>query len=79
MKISTAVSSHALVRSIAKDLCGRILATTLLAACVFVIPAIASLTPAPFHRLRVPRIDRRAFENLQRWAGDEKDSWSDEF
>ncbi|PYT53034.1 MAG: hypothetical protein DMG46_25500 [Acidobacteria bacterium] len=64
MKISTAVSSHALVRSIAKDLCRRILATTLLAAC---------------HRLRVPRIDRRAFENLQRWASDEKDSWSDEF
>jgi len=79
MKISTTVSSHALVRSIAKDLCRRILATTLLAACVFVIPAIASLTPAPFHRLRVPRIDRRAFENLQRWASDEKDSWSDEF
>jgi hypothetical protein len=50
----------------------------LLAACVFVAPAIASVTRAPFHEVRLPRIDRRAIENLQRWANDEDGSWSEE-
>jgi hypothetical protein len=45
---------------------------------VFVAPAIASVTRAPFHDVRLPRIDSRVIENLQRWADDEKDSWSEE-
>lgn len=53
--------------------------TILLAACVFVVPAIASVTRAPLNRVRLPRIDSRAIESLRRWAGDEKDSWSEEF
>jgi hypothetical protein len=28
--------------------------------------------------VRLPRIDSRVVENLQRWAGDEKDPWSEE-
>ena len=49
-----------------------------LAACVIVAPAIASLTHAPLNRVRVPRIDARLIENLQRWADDDKESWSEE-
>ncbi len=52
---------------------------TVLTACVFVAPAIASVTHAPLNRVRVPRIDSRTNENLQRWADDEKESWSEEF
>ncbi len=48
-----------------------------LVACVLVAPAIASVTHAPLHRVRVPRIDARLVENLQRWADDEKESWSE--
>jgi len=62
----------------ARNFCRRILATTSLAACVFVAPAIDSVTHAPLNKVRVPRIDSRAIENLQRWADDEKDSWSEE-
>jgi hypothetical protein len=54
------------------------MATTLLAACVFVAPAIASVTHAPLNKVRLPRIDSRAIENLQRWASDEEESWSQE-
>jgi hypothetical protein len=32
----------------------------------------------PLHEVRLPRIDSRVVENLQRWANDEKDSWSEE-
>jgi len=49
------------------------MATALLAVGVFVVPAIASVTRASLDRVRVPRIDSRAIENLQRWANAEKD------
>ncbi len=78
MKTATRIASEALVRRMARNFCRRILATTLLAVCVFVAPAIASVTHAPLNKVRVPRIDSRAIENLQRWADDEKDSWSEE-
>jgi len=49
-----------------------------LTACVFVAPAIASVTHAPLNRVRVARIDSRLVENLQRWADDEVEPWSEE-
>jgi hypothetical protein len=55
------------------------LAATVLAACVFVVPVIAAVSRMPVHEVRLPRIDSRVVENLQRWAGEEKDSWSEEF
>ena len=73
MKTWTAVPSDTRIRSIARNLCRRIMATALLAVCVFVVPAIASVTRTRLDRVRVPRIDSRAIENLQRWANDEKD------
>ncbi len=79
MKTSTGVPSDAPIRRIARNFCRRILATTLLAACALVAPAIASLMHAPLRDVRLPRIDSRVIENLQRWADDEKDLWSEEF
>jgi hypothetical protein len=54
------------------------IAAAALAACVFVAPAIATASRVPLHEVRLPRIDPRVVENLQRWADDEKDSWSEE-
>jgi hypothetical protein len=45
---------------------------------VFVAPVIASVTHAPLHEVRLPRIDSRVVENLQRWADKDQDSWSEE-
>jgi len=41
-------------------------------------PAIAAVDAAPLHEVRLPRIDARLVENLQSWADDEKESWSEE-
>jgi hypothetical protein len=54
------------------------MATTLFAAYVFVAPAIAFLSHAPLREVRLPRIDSRVIEGLQRWANDEKDLWAEE-
>jgi hypothetical protein len=78
MNSSTGIPSEARIKPAARNFCRRIVATTLLAACVFVAPAIASVTHAPFHEVRLPRIDSRAIENLQRWASDEEGFWSQE-
>jgi hypothetical protein len=53
------------------------MAMAALLACAIVAPAIASLTRAPLHEVRLPRIDARLVENLQRWADDEKESRSE--
>jgi hypothetical protein len=74
MKSLTGVASDAHFEQAARNLCRRILAMTALAACVFAAPVIASITHAPLNRVRVPRIDSRLVENLQRWADDEKES-----
>jgi hypothetical protein len=60
------------------NLCRRIVASALLGALAIVVPAIASAGPAPRREVRVPRIDGRAIENLQRWASDEEESWCEE-
>ena len=79
MKTSPGVPSDACIKRIARKFCRRMVAATVLATCVFVAPAIASVTHAPLHEVRLPRIDSRVIENLQRWANDEKDLWSEEF
>jgi hypothetical protein len=78
MKSSTGIPSHAGFKPAARNFSKRIIATALLGACVFVAPAIASVMHAPFNEVRLPRIDSRAIENLQRWANDEEGSWSQE-
>lgn len=78
MKTLTAVPSAMLIRRVVRNICRRLMATTLFTTYVFVAPAIASLTHAPLHEVRLPRIDSRVVEGLQRWANDEKDSWCEE-
>ncbi len=78
MRTATRITSQESIGKPTRDFCRRILASTLLAACVLVAPAIASVMRAPLNRVRVPRIDSRAIENLQRWADDEEESWSEE-
>jgi len=60
------------------NLCRRIMASALLGALTILVPAVASAGPAPHREVRVPRIDARAIENLQRWAGDEEECWCEE-
>jgi len=38
----------------------------------------ACVSHAPLHEVRLPRIDSRVIENLQRWAEGDKDPWSEE-
>jgi hypothetical protein len=64
--------------SVGRNLCRRVMASALLGALAIVAPAIASAGPAPHRDVRVPRIDARAIENLQRWAGDEEETWCEE-
>jgi len=78
MKISAGVPGSTLISRIGRNLCRRMIAATVLAACVFVTPVIASVSHTPLHEIRLPRIDTRVVENLQRWANEEKDSWSEE-
>ena len=78
MRTATRITSEAYIGKLARNFCRRILATALLTACVLVAPAIASVTRAPLNKVRVPRIDSRAIENLQRWADDEKDARPEE-
>jgi len=78
MNSSAGVTSDAQFRRAARNYCRRILAMSALMGCVIVAPAIAALTRAPLHEVRLPRIDARLVENLQRWADDEKESWSEE-
>jgi len=60
------------------NLCRRIVASALLGTLTILVPAIASAGPASRREVRVPRIDGRAIENLQRWARDEEQSWCEE-
>jgi hypothetical protein len=55
----------------------RLLAATLLGSLAIAAPAIASAAPQQRQQreARVPRIDRRAIENLQRWVSDGHDTW----
>jgi len=66
------------ILSVRLNLCRRFVASALLGALAIVAPAIASAGPAPHREVRVPRIDGRAIENLQRWASDEEESWCQE-
>ena len=51
----------------------RIVAAILLVALTIVAPAIAAAAPLPHRNLRVPLLDRRAIENLQRWVSEGHD------
>jgi hypothetical protein len=77
-KIQQGVQKRRTITSARLNLCRRIVASALLGALAIVAPAIASAGPAPHREVRVPQIDGRAIENLQRWASDEEESWCEE-
>lgn len=56
----------------------RILAIILLAASVFVAPAIASVNRALLNKVCLPRIDSRAIEFVQRWIEEKESSRPEE-
>lgn len=78
VNIQQGVQKKRTITSARLNLCRRIVASALLGALAIVAPAIASAGPAPHRNVRVPKIDGRAIENLQRWASDEEDSWCEE-
>ena len=45
------------------------------AGLMFIAPAITEAAPISHQEVRVPRIDRRAIENLQRWVNGGHDDW----
>jgi hypothetical protein len=53
----------------------RLIGAVLLGAFTFVVPLIAAAAPVPHKVVKVPVIDRRAMENLQRWVNDGHDEW----
>ena len=61
-----------------RHLCERFSAVSLLVTLVFVAPAVASVNRAPLNKVRLPRIDSRVFENLQRRINEEKETWDEE-
>jgi hypothetical protein len=78
MDSSTGVASDAQFKRAVRKFSRRILAMSVLTACVFVGPAIASIAPAPLHKVRVPRIDSRLVKSLQRWADGDQEPRSEE-
>jgi len=51
----------------------RILGAALMGGLTMVVPLIAAKAPVPHHEVRLPLLDRRAIENLQRWASKENE------
>jgi hypothetical protein len=75
MNTQPASQKDAQIHQTRRNLRRRIFAAVLMGALTLAAPAIASVAPAPHREVRVPRLDRRAIENLQRWANDGHDTW----
>ena len=54
----------------------RVIRAVALGALLFAAPVIAAAAPDAHHKeVRIPRVDRRAIENLQRWVNGGHDGW----
>lgn len=69
------VKKEAVEKGIHKLVRRRLVAAILVGCLVIVAPAIAAAAPLPHKEVRVPRMDRRAIENLQRWVSGGHDTW----
>lgn len=78
MNVQVSNSKAIKITSARLNLGKRILASAVLGALTILVPAIASAGPAPHREVRVPRVDGRVIENLQRWANGEDESWCEE-
>lgn len=75
MNAQPGVERDAQIRGACRNLRRRIFAAVLLGALTLAAPAIAAAAPAPHWEVRMPRLDRRAIENLQRWVSAGHDTW----
>jgi len=55
--------------------CRRMLLALLAGSTAILAPATAAASPSPHKEVRVPRADRDAIENLQRWVSGGHDTW----
>jgi hypothetical protein len=53
----------------------RVMWAAALAGFMFAAPVIAAAGPVSHKEVRLPRVDRRAIENLQRWVNGGHDAW----
>jgi hypothetical protein len=53
----------------------RAIRAALVAALLFVAPVVAAAAPVAHKETKIPRVDRRAIENLQRWVNGGHDAW----
>jgi hypothetical protein len=53
----------------------RALRAAAVAALMFAAPVIAAAAPVSHKEVRLPRVDRRTIENLQRWVNGGHDAW----
>ena len=53
----------------------RVIRAATLAGLIFAAPVIAAAGPVLHKEVRLPRVDRRAIENLQRWVNGGHDEW----
>jgi hypothetical protein len=67
MKMQMALSRRTIRR--------RLIGALLFGVGIFVIPIVAAAAPVEHKTFSVPKLDRRAIENLQRWVNDGHDTW----
>jgi hypothetical protein len=60
-------------REVGKKL--RAMRAVIVAALLFVAPVVAAAGPVSHKETRIPRVDRRAIENLQRWVNGGHEAW----
>ena len=60
-------------REVGKKL--RAMRAAALAVLLFLAPVVAAAAPVSHKETRIPRVDRRAIENLQRWVSGGHDAW----
>lgn len=75
MNAEAIVGKKALENGIRKRIRRRLVAAILVVCLAIVVPAIAAAVPLPHKQIRVPRMDRRSIENLQRWVSGGHDTW----
>lgn len=67
------ISIRCAVRQQLRTIRRRFLAGALMGGLTMVVPLIAAKAPVRHNELRMPLLDRRAIENLQRWASEENE------
>jgi hypothetical protein len=75
MRMHSAIAAKIQKLTASRAIRRRLIGTVLLGAFSFVVPMIAAASPAPHKVVKVPVIDKRAMENLQRWVNDGHDEW----